>query len=90
LCSGNSLFSDLYQYAQGTPALSEAQEEANKQMVVAAYSGLFNDRKIELLEWMARSSSTGMCSPINPSDQQVPSVCVQPKRKRTSVERGLA
>jgi predicted SnoaL-like aldol condensation-catalyzing enzyme len=48
--SGNSLFSDLYQYAQGRPTLSEEQEEANKQLVVMAYSGLFNEGKIELLD----------------------------------------
>jgi predicted SnoaL-like aldol condensation-catalyzing enzyme len=48
--SGNSLFSDVYHYPQGAPTLSEAQEEANKQMVVSAYSGLFNDHKLELLD----------------------------------------
>ncbi len=48
--SGNSVFSDLYKYRQGAPVLTEAQEEANKQMVVTAYSGLFNDRNLALLD----------------------------------------
>jgi predicted SnoaL-like aldol condensation-catalyzing enzyme len=48
--SGNSLFSDVYNYAQGAPMLSEEQEEANKQMAVSAYSELFSQRKLELVD----------------------------------------
>ena len=38
--SGNSLFSDQYQYQGGTPALSEEQEEKNHQFAVEAYRKL--------------------------------------------------
>lgn len=38
--SGNSLFSDLYQYQGGTPVLSEEQEENNRTFAVEAYRKL--------------------------------------------------
>jgi predicted SnoaL-like aldol condensation-catalyzing enzyme len=38
--SGNSLFSDVYQYPNGAPALSEEQEEANRKFAVTAYRKL--------------------------------------------------
>lgn len=62
--SGNSMFSDLYQYinetqnqninetqsAAGVKEITEEQEEANKQLVVNAYEGLFNGRQLGLLD----------------------------------------
>jgi predicted SnoaL-like aldol condensation-catalyzing enzyme len=48
--SGNSMFSDLYVYANGMPNLTEEQEEANKQLVLNAYDGVFNGRQIGLLD----------------------------------------
>ncbi|MET9633627.1 nuclear transport factor 2 family protein [Lentzea sp. NPDC006480] len=41
--SGNSLFSDVYKYPNGAPALSEDQEETNKQLVVQVYGNMLND-----------------------------------------------
>jgi predicted SnoaL-like aldol condensation-catalyzing enzyme len=38
--SGNSLFSDVYQYPNGAPALSEEQEETNRTFAVEAYRKL--------------------------------------------------
>lgn len=38
--SGNSLFSDAYQYPNGQPKLTEEQEEANKTLAVDAYGKL--------------------------------------------------
>jgi predicted SnoaL-like aldol condensation-catalyzing enzyme len=38
--SGNSLFSDQYQYPNGAPALSEEQEETNREFAVTAYRKL--------------------------------------------------
>jgi predicted SnoaL-like aldol condensation-catalyzing enzyme len=48
--SGNSMFSDLYVYQQPKQDVTEAQEGANKQMVVSAYKGLFNDQNLALLD----------------------------------------
>lgn len=48
--SGNSMFSDLYKYAKGTENLTEEQEEANKQLVIRAYDGVFNGRQLGLLD----------------------------------------
>jgi predicted SnoaL-like aldol condensation-catalyzing enzyme len=39
--SGNSMFSDLYEYKQPKQDVTEAQEEANETMAVNAYTGLF-------------------------------------------------
>jgi predicted SnoaL-like aldol condensation-catalyzing enzyme len=38
--SGNSLFSDQYQYPNGAPTLSEEQEETNREFAVTAYRKL--------------------------------------------------
>jgi len=38
--SGNSLFSDQYQYPNGTPTLSEEQEDTNREFAVTAYRKL--------------------------------------------------
>ncbi|NUQ99352.1 MAG: SnoaL-like domain-containing protein [Streptomyces sp.] len=38
--SGNSLFSDVYRYPKGAPALTEAQEEKNRKFAVEAYRKL--------------------------------------------------
>jgi predicted SnoaL-like aldol condensation-catalyzing enzyme len=38
--SGNSLFSDQYQYPNGAPTLSEEQEETNREFAVTAYRTL--------------------------------------------------
>ena len=46
--SGNSMFSDLYKYANGAQNLTEEQEEANKQLVIRAYDGVFNGRLLGL------------------------------------------
>lgn len=48
--SGNSMFSDLYKYANGAQNLTEAQEEANKRLVINAYDGVFNGRQLGLLD----------------------------------------
>lgn len=51
--SGNSMFSDLYRYANGSqnvPETTERAEEANKQTVISAYDGLFNGRQLGLLD----------------------------------------
>jgi predicted SnoaL-like aldol condensation-catalyzing enzyme len=48
--SGNSMFSDLYKYANGAQNLTEEQEEANKQIVLEAYDGVFNGRQLGLLD----------------------------------------
>jgi predicted SnoaL-like aldol condensation-catalyzing enzyme len=48
--SGNSMFSDLYQYPGQKPTLTEDQEEANRQMVVTAYLGLFNNHDVTLID----------------------------------------
>ncbi|MGW3120179.1 nuclear transport factor 2 family protein [Streptomyces sp. NPDC001107] len=38
--NGNSLFSDVYRYPKGAPALTEAQEEKNRKFAVEAYRKL--------------------------------------------------
>lgn len=48
--SGNSMFSDLYRYANGPQNVTEEQEEANKQLVLKAYDGVFNGRQLGLLD----------------------------------------
>ena len=48
--SGNSMFSDLTKYANGAQNLTEEQEEANKQLVIRAYDGVFNGRLLGLLD----------------------------------------
>ena len=48
--SGNSMFSDVYTYPQGAPMVSEAQEESSRQMVVSAFTDLFNYRNLQLLD----------------------------------------
>ena len=47
--SGNSMFSDLYVYEQPKQDVTEAQVEANEEMAVNAYKGLFGGN-IELLD----------------------------------------
>ena len=44
------MFSDLYKYANGSQNLTEEQEEANKQLVIRAYDGVFNGRLLGLLD----------------------------------------
>ncbi len=48
--SGNSVFSNLYYYADGKPAATAASEAANKQLVTTVYLGLFNDKNISLID----------------------------------------
>jgi predicted SnoaL-like aldol condensation-catalyzing enzyme len=48
--SGNSMFGDVFTATSGAPALTDEQEEANRQMVVWAFTELFNNRKLELLD----------------------------------------
>jgi predicted SnoaL-like aldol condensation-catalyzing enzyme len=45
--SGNSLFSDLYQYSGAKPI---ADEVANKKLVTSVYLGLFNDKNLALID----------------------------------------
>ncbi len=44
------MFSDVYTSTQPAPTLSDEQEETNRQMVVWAFTQLFNARKVELLD----------------------------------------
>ena len=48
--NGNSMFSDLYKYQGPVPPVSEAQEEANKQLDNKAYIGVFVGRETGLLD----------------------------------------
>jgi predicted SnoaL-like aldol condensation-catalyzing enzyme len=48
--SGNSLFSDLFQYKGVKPAATQAVEAANKELVTSFYLGLFNDKNLDLLD----------------------------------------
>lgn len=48
--SENSMFSDLYKYANGAQNITEEQEEANKRLVIKAYDGVFNGRQLGLLD----------------------------------------
>ena len=48
--SGNSLFSDLYQYAAEKPLATQASEAANKELVTTVYLGLFNDKNLSLID----------------------------------------
>ncbi len=54
--SGNSMFSDLYKYANGSQNITEEQEEANKRLVINAIDGLFNGRQLGLLDqfWVGK------------------------------------
>lgn len=53
--TGNSMFSDLYQYAGPMAAASNAQEDANKQLVSKAIPTLFASHNLALLDqfWLA-------------------------------------
>ena len=48
--SGNSLFSNLYYYANGKPVATEATEAENKELVTRVYLGLFNDKNLSLID----------------------------------------
>jgi predicted SnoaL-like aldol condensation-catalyzing enzyme len=48
--SGNSMFSDLYDYKEPKQNLTEAEEAANEETAVNAYEGLFEDRNVALLD----------------------------------------
>jgi predicted SnoaL-like aldol condensation-catalyzing enzyme len=48
--NGNSMFSDLYKYQGPVPPVSEAQEEANKQLDNKAYIGVFVGQETGLLD----------------------------------------
>ncbi|MEA2642738.1 MAG: hypothetical protein QOF51_4132 [Chloroflexota bacterium] len=48
--SGNSMFSDVYTYPQGAPTVSEGQEAANRELAVAAFTDLFNNQNLALLD----------------------------------------
>ncbi|WDD99638.1 ester cyclase [Thalassomonas actiniarum] len=48
--SGNSVFSDLYVYQDAEVLMTEAMEDANKEMVTAFYLDLFNNQNIALID----------------------------------------
>jgi predicted SnoaL-like aldol condensation-catalyzing enzyme len=48
--SGNSMFSDVYTYPQGAPAISEADEETERQGFVSAYTDLYNNGNFRELD----------------------------------------
>ena len=48
--SGNSMFSDLYKYAEGAQNITEEQEETNKRLVINAHEGVFNGHRLELVD----------------------------------------
>jgi len=48
--SGNSLFSNLYYYADGKPVATQASEAENKELVTSVYLGLFNDKNLTLID----------------------------------------
>jgi predicted SnoaL-like aldol condensation-catalyzing enzyme len=48
--SGNSLFSNLYYYADGKPTATQVSEAENKELVTSVYLGLFNDKNMSLID----------------------------------------
>jgi predicted SnoaL-like aldol condensation-catalyzing enzyme len=48
--SGNSLFSNLYYYADGKPVATKTSEAENKELVTRVYLGLFNDKNLSLID----------------------------------------
>jgi predicted SnoaL-like aldol condensation-catalyzing enzyme len=48
--SGNSMFSDLFQYPGKPPKLTESKEEINKLLALVAYDGVFNRHRLEFLD----------------------------------------
>lgn len=48
--SGNSLFSDLYDYTDTKPQATKISEENNKTLVTSVYLDLFNNKKSELID----------------------------------------
>ena len=48
--SGNSLFSNLYYYADAKPVATQASEAENKELVTSVYLGLFNDKNLSLID----------------------------------------
>jgi predicted SnoaL-like aldol condensation-catalyzing enzyme len=50
--SGNSMFSDAYVYPQGAPTITEADEEAERQMVVSTYLDVDNNQNLQTIETM--------------------------------------
>jgi predicted SnoaL-like aldol condensation-catalyzing enzyme len=68
--SGNSMFSDVFTYPPGgMPQITDAQRQANKQMVVSAYMQLFNEKKFELLDqlWDPRYYQHNPCCGNGPA-----------------------
>lgn len=48
--SGNSMFSDVYSYPLGMPLISEADEEAERENFVSAYTDLYNNNNYQELD----------------------------------------
>ena len=48
--SGNSVFSDLYQYKRTKPKPTQTTESENKTLATSIYLDLFNNKKIELID----------------------------------------
>jgi len=65
--SGNSMFSDLFQYPGKTPNLSELQEEINKLLTLVAYDGLFNHHRLEALDLFFAGENYIQHNPLVPN-----------------------
>jgi predicted SnoaL-like aldol condensation-catalyzing enzyme len=65
--SGNSMFSDLYQYPGKAPQLNELREEVNKFVMLAAYDGLFNEHQLELLDLFFAGENYIQHNPLVPN-----------------------
>jgi predicted SnoaL-like aldol condensation-catalyzing enzyme len=65
--SGNSMFSDLYQYPGKAPKLAELREELNRLLVLVAYDGLFNDHQLQLLDLFFAGENYIQHNPLVPN-----------------------
>jgi len=65
--SGNSMFSDLFQYPGASPKLTEFQEEANKLLTLVAYDGLFNHHQLLFLDLFFAGENYIQHNPLVPN-----------------------
>ena len=65
--SGNSMVSALYEYDGEPPELSEEEEEANKQLVIEALNGVFNERRLELFDELWAGDAYIQHNPLGPN-----------------------
>lgn len=63
--SGNSMVSDLYEGE--LPELTEEEEEANRQLVVEALDGVFNERRLELFDELWAGDAYIQHNPLGPN-----------------------